>query len=381
MSQAERARELAASINQLYKKEAVTLGSDDRLAVTYQTTGLLPIDCLLGGGIPRGRYTMLKGAYSSLKSYIALNTIAQTQQGGGTAALIDTERTYDPAWAEYLGVDTGSLIVWPPPDGSDHDVTGEKAIDVASLLIRNKIDTLVFDSITAAMPQNDVDKAMSEERSSPGQLGRLMSEGLRRMTAQNSHTAVILTSQIREKVGVSFGNPEIGTGGRAPAFYASHIVDCKPMDRITRQIKMHQGEKWSDAKETTGRRMKFVLEKSKLSRPWRDMVFVWSLEHNEIDMGVWFFTQGVDLGFIEQKGSRWIAGETSINGRENMIQALRENADLIVPLENKIREAYGLPSVALPGESVTAKSEDANTSGTPSKRRVPKPTQEADQGE
>lgn len=333
------ASELRDAINAHYKRELIVLGSDERLEVSYIPTGLLPFDVILGGGIPRGRLTMLVGAFSSLKSYVALNAIRQVQQDGGTAALIDTERTYDPEWARSLGVNTDDLFVWPAPGAQDLDVTGERAIDIAGLLLRNKVDLLVFDSITAALPQGDVDKQMAGERTAPGQLARMMSDGLRRLTAANTHTAIIFTSQIREQVGVTFGNPETATGGRAPGFYSSLILNIRPMDKIKRSVKQHNGEKWIDTQEIVGRRMKITLEKSKLSAPWRDTIFIWDMTRSCIDEESYIFAQAVELGIVSQGGSRWTFGETTINGRENFITKMREDREMLTAMRGQVLQS------------------------------------------
>ncbi len=208
-----RAQELLDQINATLKGPVLKMGSDKTLLVEYWPTGILPMDMLLQGGIPKGRFVEIVGDYSTLKSYIGLKAIATTQASGGVCALIDTEHSYDPTWAAALGIDTKALIVQQPE-------TGELAMDTAEALIRGECDLIVFDSIAATLPQTERNKRLHEESVQPARQAQLMSLAMRKLTAANSKTAMVWINQTRLNVGVTFGNPESLPGGRAMPYYA-----------------------------------------------------------------------------------------------------------------------------------------------------------------
>lgn len=352
--------ELRKAINKFLGTESLKMASDECFTTKYLTTGLLPFDVLLGGGVPVGRYTVIQGAFSTLKSYMGLCAIREVQQNGGTAAIIDTERTFDADWAEQIGIDTSQLLVWP--DRESHEfMTGEQAIDMAELLIRNKVDILVFDSIAAALPQAEAEKQLSKHNIQPARLAALMSAAFRRLTAVNNNTSIIMINQLREGVGVMFGNPEKATGGRAQGYYASYIINMRQAGKNTRERKTYDGEKWNTTKDYIGQDYVATLQKSKLSKPFQEVRFTWSLEHNEIDLGKFLFAQGVELGLVTKKGNSWTYEEKTILGRENFIQMLREEVETASLLENEIRKYHQLPllqppiSISQSGDQPTGK--------------------------
>ena len=326
------AQEIAAEINQALGAGTVRLGSDESLVVTTIPTGVLPIDYLLGGGIPKGRFTEFFGAYSTLKSYIALRAIAECQADGGICAIVDTEHAYDPEWAQRLGVNTDELIYQAPS-------TGEAAMDVSEVLIRNGIDLLVWDSIAATVPQTEANKRLANETVQPARLAALMSMGLRKLTAANEHTAVIFINQTRLNVGQMFGDPETVPGGRAMPFYASHRVALRRAGRVKDGKKVYDSEgKQANITVTHGHKVRATLEKSKLTAPSKDVLFTFDLNHGSVDDVGFAITQGLIDGHVKHEGRRWwLCGEedTPVVGMPKFRKGLEENPFRL----NKLKEA------------------------------------------
>ena len=254
------AAELVKQANALFGAGTVKLGSDSYYKTSFLPTGVFPVDHLLGGGIPRGRFTEFYGNFSTLKSLVALNCIAQTQKIGGTCVLIDTEHSFDPEWAESVGVDVNELILQQPDNG-------EEAIDLTEAFIRAGVDLVVWDSVAATLPKAEQEKK-STEPVQPARLAALMSAGLRKLnTANKNHTAILCINQVREKVGIVFGSNESVPGGRALPFYASHRICMRKSGVEKRKVKVHNGEKYEDTTEYVGQRIRATLEKSKLTAP------------------------------------------------------------------------------------------------------------------
>lgn len=331
---ASRARELMAEINATLKSPVLKLGSDLDLKVEYLPTGVLPIDILLQGGIPKGRFVEFYGDYSTLKSYVGLKAIASTQASGGVCALIDTEHSYDPGWAAALGVDTDALIVQQPE-------TGELAMDTAEALIRGKCDLIIFDSIAATLPQTERNKRLHDESVQPARQAMLMSLAMRKLTAANSKTAMVWINQTRLNVGITFGNPESLPGGRAMPYYASYRINMKKVGKITRDVQTWDGEKMVATKEQIGQKFKAIVEKSKLSKPFRDVYFTWDYETGEIDEVGFLIALGLEAGIITQSGAAWgFEGETW-RGKDKFKTAVTEDQNL----QDRIRQAV-LPSTS-----------------------------------
>lgn len=299
-----RAKELMAEINKALGSGTVKLASDQSLVVKHLPTGVLPIDILLDGGIPRGRFTEIFGAYSTLKSYIALSCIAQTQSAGGVCALVDTEHAFDPVWATSIGVQVDDLIYQSPE-------TGEEAVDVSEVLIRNGVDLIVWDSVAATLPQSESTKRMSKESVQPARLAALMSLGMRKLTAANKNTALLFINQTRLNVGVVFGDPETVPGGKALPFYASYRMALRKAGKVkeSRDSFDETGKKVS-ANEVTGHRIRATLEKSKLSAPSRDTLFLFDLVTGQVDETGFLISMALEKGLIVHEGrSWWILGE------------------------------------------------------------------------
>ena len=340
MDERERTRALDLALAQIEKQfgkgSILRLGSKDIVPVAVIPTGAISLDYALGvGGFPRGRVVEIFGPEASGKTTLALETIAQAQKAGGMAAFIDAEHALDPAYARKLGVDIDNLLISQP----DY---GEQALEIAEALVRSgAIDVLVVDSVAALVPKAELDGEMGD--SHMGLHARLMSQALRKITGivSKSQTCLMFINQIREKIGVVFGNPETTTGGRALKFYASVRADI----RRTNVIK--------DGEEVVGSRTKVKIVKNKVAAPFRSAEF-------DILYGEGISREGdlIDLGaehnIIEKSGS-WYSykGERIGQGRENARQFLKDNPDIREDLDTELRRVLGLlPAVAANGPSV-----------------------------
>ncbi len=311
---------LIALEKQFGKGAILRLGSNTVTAVSVISTGSISIDAALGvGGVPRGRVIEIYGPESSGKTTLTLQIIAQAQKSGGVAAFIDAEHALDPAYARRLGVDTDNLLVSQP----DH---GEQALEIANSLINSgAIDVVVVDSVAALVPKAELEGEMGD--SHMGLHARLMSQALRKLTAtvSRTNTCLIFINQVREKIGVMFGNPETTTGGRALKFYCSIRMEV----RRTGAIK--------DGEATVGNRTKVKVVKNKVASPFREAEF-------DIIYGEGISREGdlLDLGVqqncVEKSGS-WFSykGERIGQGRENARQYLRDHLDLSVKLDGELR--------------------------------------------
>ena len=335
----DRERLLAAAISQIEKDHGkgaiMRLGSRDILVpVSVIPSGCLSIDAALGvGGFPRGRVIEIYGPESGGKTTMTLHVIAEAQKLGGQAAFIDAEHALDPVYARKLGVDVDNLLVSQPDNG-------EQALEIAETLIRSGgVDIVVVDSVAALVPKAELEGDMGDPQM--GLQARLMSQALRKLTGivSKSRTCLIFINQIREKIGVMFGNPETTTGGRALKFYASMRVDIRRIQAIK------EGDK------VVGSRTRAKVVKNKVAAPFREAEFdiVYgegiSREGDLIDLGV-------DKGVLEKSGT-WISfgGERMGQGRENARVFLKENKDIRDKLENVLRKKLEIP---VPGNSNAA---------------------------
>lgn len=311
---------------QFGKGAIMKLGENSILNVDVVSTGCLDLDIALGiGGVPRGRVIEIFGPESSGKTTVALHIIAEAQKTGGAAAFIDAEHALDPSYAKNLGVDIENLIVSQPD-------TGEQALEIAEALVRsNAIDVLVVDSVAALVPKAEIEGEMGD--SHVGLQARLMSQALRKLTSSinKSKCVTIFINQLREKVGIMFGNPEVTPGGRALKFYSSVRMDVRRIDSIK------QGD------TMVGNRTKVKVIKNKVAPPFKQAEFDImynqgiSREGNVLDVGV-------REEFIQKSGAWFSYKETRLGqGRENAKQFLRENPDILFEIESKIRGKYNLP--------------------------------------
>jgi recombination protein RecA len=367
--------DLLAQFNKLLGGKVLQKASDQRYKVSYMPTGLLPFDMALKGGIPRGRFVTFTGAYSTMKSYLGLCAIAAAQQRGEVAALIDTEHAFDPDWAQQLGVDLERLIIWPPlstPDEDMEDVTGEEALDAAEVLIRHRVSLLVFDSVAASLPQQEQGKRLAKESVQPGRLAALMSLAMRKLTAGNSVTGVLWINQLREQIGVTFGNPEKATGGRALPYYSSMILNSRAAGYITQEHKQYQGEKWTTTKQRIGQTFALQLQKSKLSTPWQDIFFNFNFLTASVDMPTFLFSQGVTMGLIEKGGNSWQYAGLKVMGREKFLARIGQEPEVMAALEGEIRTAHGL---IIPGHLAPGRTKAAVSNAASSRKLARKPIQ------
>ena len=289
------------------------------------STGSISFDAALGiGGFPKGRVVEIFGPESSGKTTIALHVIAQSQKIGGSAAFIDAEHAMDAGYAKMLGVNTDDLLVSQPD-------SGEQALEIAEVLVRSgAIDILVIDSVAALVPKAELEGEMGD--SLPGLQARLMSQALRKLTAivSKSNTCMVFINQMREKIGVMFGNPETTTGGRALKFYSSIRVDIRRIGAI------------KEGDVVTGSRTRVKIVKNKLAPPFREAEF--DILYNQgISYEGDIVDQAVERKLIDKSGA-WFSykGERLGQGRENAKQFIREHPDIAETLSTKLKEMLGL---------------------------------------
>ena len=284
-------------------------------------SGILPLDMALGvGGVPRGRIIEIYGPESSGKTTVALHMIAEAQKGGGIAAFIDAEHALDPVYAKKLGVNIDDLLISQPD-------TGEQALDIVEALVRSgALDIIVVDSVAALVPKSEIEGEMGD--SHVGLHARLMSQAMRKLTGiiSKSGTVAIFINQIREKVGVMFGNPETTTGGRALKFYASVRMDVRRIDSIK------QGQ------DVIGNRTRVKVVKNKVAPPFKQAEFDIMYGEGVSKLGS-IVDMAVELDIVEKSGAWFSYGGSRLGqGKENAKAALKENPQLAQEIEAKIRE-------------------------------------------
>jgi recombination protein RecA len=340
----EKAKAIDLALTQIEKQfgkgSIMRLGTKEALVpVEVIPTGSISFDAALGvGGVPRGRVIEIFGPESSGKTTIALHIIAEAQRRGGMAAFVDAEHALDAAYAKRLGVDVDNLLVSQP----DY---GEQALEIAEALVRsNAVDALVIDSVAALVPKAELDGDMGD--SLPGLQARLMSQALRKLAGivSKSKTSLIFINQIREKIGIMFGNPETTTGGRALKFYATVRIDIRRIASI------------KDGDRVVGNRTRVKIVKNKIAAPFREAEF-------DILYGEGISKEGdlldvaAERNILEKSGS-WFSygGERIGQGRENARQFLRENPDVRKKLEAEVRKALNLPLPSEPAAQESAAS-------------------------
>jgi recombination protein RecA len=316
---------LAQIERQFGKGSVMRLGDETRAPIEVIPTGSIALDVALGiGGLPRGRVVEIYGPESSGKTTVALHAVASAQRGGGIAAFIDAEHALDPEYAKALGVDTDALLVSQPD-------TGEQALEIADMLVRSgALDILVIDSVAALVPRAEIEGEMGDNH--VGLQARLMSQALRKLTGtvSKSRTCLIFINQIREKIGVMFGNPETTTGGRALKFYSSIRVDIRRIGAI------------KDGDVVVGSRTKVKILKNKTAAPFREAEF--DIMYGEgISREGDILDLGVEKGLVEKSGA-WFSYKTERigQGRENAKQFMKDNKDIAAKLEIELRNSLGL---------------------------------------
>ena len=325
---------------QFGKGSIMKLGEESKLQLECISTGSIDLDIALGlGGVPRGRVVEIFGPESSGKTTLALHVVAEAQKNGGSAAFIDAEHALDPIYARKLGVDVENLIVSQPD-------TGEQALEIAEALVRSgAIDVIVVDSVAALVPKAEIEGEMGD--SHVGLQARLMSQALRKLagSVNKSKTTTIFINQLREKVGIMFGNPEVTPGGRALKFYASVRLDVRRIDSIK------QGQ------DILGNRTRVKVVKNKVAPPFKQAEF-------DIMYGEGISSHGdvldvaTGLDVVKKSGAWFSYGDVRLGqGREAAKQFFKENSDIFLEVENKIRDHYKLPLRNIPTSSSAEKTE------------------------
>jgi len=335
MAVADRNKALEAALAQIEKAHGkgsiMRLGEDNRQPIDVIPTGSVALDVALGiGGLPRGRIVEIYGPESSGKTTVALHAIANAQAGGGICAFIDAEHALDPDYAQKLGVNTDELLVSQPDNG-------EQALEIADTLVRSgALALIVIDSVAALTPRAEIEGEMGD--SHVGLQARLMSQALRKMTGglKNANTTAIFINQLREKIGVMFGNPETTSGGRALKFYSSVRLDVRRIETL------------KDGSEMVGNRTRVKVVKNKVAPPFKQAEF-------DILYGVGISREGslIDLGVehgIVRKSGSWFTYESDQlgQGKENARNFLRNNPDVAEELEKRIRLHLGVDKEDVP---------------------------------
>ncbi len=296
-----------------------------RLDISVISTGALSLDLALGvGGIPRGRITEIYGPEASGKTTLALQIIAEAQKAGGVAAFIDAEHALDPVYAKNLGVDVDNLLVSQPD-------TGEQALEIAETLVRSgAVDVIVIDSVAALVPRAEIEGEMGDPQM--GLQARLMSQALRKLAGaiSKSKTCAIFINQVREKIGIMFGNPETTPGGRALKFWSTIRIEVRKIESIKQGV------------EDIGSRVRAKVVKNKVAPPFKIAEF--DIMYGEgISRDGSLIDIGLETGIIQKSGSWYNYGEKKLGqGREGAKQFLKENLKLALEIENKAREIIGL---------------------------------------
>jgi len=326
----DRSKAIEAALSNIEKRfgkgSIMRLGERDVSDIPAISTTSLSLDIAIGvGGVPRGRILEIYGPESSGKTTLALHIVAEAQKAGGVAAYIDAEHAMDADYAGKLGVDIDQLLISQPD-------SGEQALEIAEALVRsNGVDVIVVDSVAALVPRAELDGEMGD--SLPGLQARLMSQALRKLTAivAQSNTSFIFINQIREKIGVMFGNPETTSGGRALKFYASLRLDIRRIGAI------------KDGDRVVGNRTKVKVAKNKVAPPFRECEF-------DIMYGEGISREGdvLDLAALHrviEKSGAWFSykGDRLGQGRENAKQSLKENPELLRRIENEVKAKLGMP--------------------------------------
>jgi len=330
MAKSNREQALNTTLGSIQKRfgdgAIMKLGEASHLDIEVIPTGCLSLDIALGvGGVPRGRITEIYGPEGSGKTTLCQHIIAEAQRMGGTAAMIDVEHALDPSYAEVCGVNVEELYISQPD-------TGEEALEIAEALIRSgAVDVLVIDSVAALVPRAEIEGDMGD--SHPGLQARLMSQALRKLSGaiKQSNAVVIFTNQLRQKIGVMFGNPETTSGGMALKFYASVRLDIRRIQAI------------KQSGDVIGNRTRVRVKKNKVAPPFRVAEF--DIMYNEgISLAGDVLDFAVEMDIVEKRGSFYSYKEERLaQGRENAKEELRLNPSILREVENMVREVSGLP--------------------------------------
>ncbi len=325
MSESGREKALETTLSQIQKRfgegALMRLGDAATLAVEAISTGSISLDIALGiGGIPRGRVTEIYGPEASGKTTLCQHIVAEAQKTGGVCAFIDMEHALDPTYAKKVGVDIENMYIAQPD-------TGEQALEIADSLVRSgAIDVIVIDSVAALVPRAELEGDMGD--ATMGNQARLMSQALRKLSGaiKQSNTAMVFTNQLRQKIGVMFGNPETTTGGQALKYYASVRLDVRRLQAI------------KDGQQMMGNRIRVRVTKNKVAPPFRQAEFDIMYAEGISKTGD-LLDLGVEHEIIDKRGAFYSYGETRLGqGRENSKRSLKENAEVAAEIEKAVRE-------------------------------------------
>ncbi|HNV75080.1 MAG TPA: recombinase RecA [Gemmatimonadaceae bacterium] len=338
--QDDRRKALGLAISQIEKNcgkgSIMRMGAENRVRVECIPTGAINLDAAIGiGGIPRGRITEIYGPESSGKTTLCLHVVANAQRAGGVAAFIDAEHALDIDYAKKLGVDVDNLLVSQPD-------TGEQALEICEILVRSgAVDVVVVDSVAALVPKAEIEGDMGD--SHVGLQARLMSQALRKLTGAiaRSRTSVVFINQLREKIGVMFGNPETTTGGKALKFYASLRLDIRRIGPV------------KDKEEVIGSQVRVKVVKNKVAPPFKQAEF--DIMYAEgISLTSLLVDIGSESGIIEKSGAWYSYGGQRIGqGRENAKMFLKDNVAMMKEIEEKVKVVLGITKVEVPAEIET----------------------------
>jgi recombination protein RecA len=345
--QEDRKKALNLAIAQIEKScgkgSIMKMGPDaPRVRVESISTGAINLDAAIGvGGIPRGRVTEVYGPESSGKTTLCLHVVANAQHGGGVAAYIDAEHALDTEYAKKLGVDIENLLISQPD-------TGEQALEICEILVRSgAVDVVVIDSVAALVPKAEIEGEMGD--SHVGLQARLMSQALRKLTGAiaRSKTAVVFINQLREKIGVMFGNPETTTGGKALKFYASVRLDIRRIGPV------------KEKEDVIGSHVRVKVVKNKVAPPFKqaefDIMYAEGISHTSLLVDI-----GAESGIIEKSGAWYSYGGQRIGqGRENAKMFLKDNPVLMAEVQEKVKVVLGMRSDGLAGDVAEAAADDA----------------------
>jgi recombination protein RecA len=351
----DKALEMAVSqIERQFGKGAIMkMGEAAERKVDIISTGALSLDLALGiGGVPRGRIVEIYGPESSGKTSLALHIVAEAQRNGGIAAFIDAEHALDPIYAKAIGVDVDELLISQPD-------TGEQALEIADMLIRSgALDVLVIDSVAALVPRAEIEGEMGDTH--VGLQARLMSQALRKLagTLSKSKTTAVFINQLREKIGVMFGSPEVTPGGRALKFYSSVRLDIRRIEAI------------KDGTDNVGNRVRVKVAKNKMAPPFRlaefDIMFGQGISREGSLLDV-----AVDNDVVKKSGAWFTFDQDQLGqGRENSKRFLRENPEIAMQLQAKVYEAVGLIDGPEGDESADAETADAESASAPADEKA-----------
>ncbi len=319
-----RTQALEAAISQIERRygkgSIMRMGEEAAVPVSVVPTGSLSLDLALGvGGVPRGRIIEIYGNEGSGKTTLAQHVVAEAQQGGGSAAFVDAEHAFDPSYAAKCGVRIDDLLVSQPDNG-------EQALEIAEMLVRsNAVDVIVVDSVAALVPKAEIEGEMGDAHM--GLQARLMSQALRKLTAaiNRSRTVVIFINQVREKIGIVFGNPETTPGGRALRFYSSVRIDVRRIDYV------------KNGQEQVGIRVRAKVVKNKVAPPFQTCEFDILFDEGISKLGD-LIDLSTEYGIVRKAGAHYSHGDTRLGlGRENVRNFLKENGDIAAEIEQKVR--------------------------------------------